>query len=103
MMPAMNSPPHATPTQEVARALHALQNWPWLATVQTLRQRFRDDRLGLTASSLTFTTIIALVPLVTVMLAVFSAFPMFDQFQLAVQKFFVASLVPENISRQAQC
>ena len=99
MMPAMNSPPHATPTQEVARALHALQNWPWLATVQTLRQRFRDDRLGLTASSLTFTTIIALVPLVTVMLAVFSAFPMFDQFQVAVERFFVRSLVPESISR----
>ena len=100
MMPAMNpSTPQATLAQEAAHALQALQTWPWLATLQTLRQRFRDDRLGLTASSLTFTTIIALVPLVTVMLAVFSAFPMFDQFQVAVERFFVRSLVPESISR----
>jgi membrane protein len=96
----MNDPtPRPSPTQEVTRALQALQTWPWLATVHTLRQRFRDDRLGLTASSLTFTTIIALVPLVTVMLAVFSAFPMFAQFQEALQRFFLQSLVPDGISR----
>ena len=96
----MNDPtPRPSLTQEVTRALQALQTWPWLATVHTLRQRFRDDRLGLTASSLTFTTIIALVPLVTVMLAVFSAFPMFAQFQEALQKFFLQSLVPDGISR----
>ena len=96
----MSPPEPVTPTQEIARTLHTLQEWPWWATVETLYQRFREDRLGVTASSLTFTTLISLVPLVTVGLAVFSAFPMFDQFQLAVQKFFVASLVPDNISRQ---
>ena len=96
----MTSPlPRPSLRQEVTRALETLQNWPWMATLTTLRQRFRDDRLGLTASSLTFTTIIALVPLVTVMLAVFSAFPMFAQFQEALQRFFLQSLVPETISR----
>lgn len=89
-----------TPTEELARTLHTLQRWPWWATVQTLYQRFREDRLGVTASSLTFTTLMALVPLVAVGLAVFSAFPMFDQFQASVQRFFVTSLVPENIARQ---
>ena len=49
---------------------HTLRAWPWFDTLRTLRERFRDDRLGLTAGSLTFTTLIALVPLVTVMLAV---------------------------------
>jgi antibiotic biosynthesis monooxygenase (ABM) superfamily enzyme len=49
---------------------------PWLEAVVTLRERFREDRLGLTASSLTFTTTIALVPFMTVALAVFTAFPM---------------------------
>jgi membrane protein len=88
-----------TPAQEVSRALHALQTWPWLATAQTLRQRFREDRLGLTASSLTFTTLIALVPLATVALAVFSAFPKFEQFRDALDKYFLQSLVPESISR----
>lgn len=81
------------------RALRALRRWPWLDTLRTLRDRFRDDRLGLTASSLTFTTIIALVPLVTVMLAVFSAFPIFASFQVALEKYFLQTLVPDNIAK----
>lgn len=60
--------------QGLASLLQTLRAWPWFETLRTLRQRFREDRLGLTAGSLTFTTLIALVPLVTVMLAVFSAF-----------------------------
>lgn len=85
--------------EEVSRALHALQDWPWLETVKVLRQRFREDRLGLTASSLTFTTIMALVPLVTVALALFSAFPMFGRFQDALQRYFLQSLVPPSIAQ----
>jgi membrane protein len=76
-----------------------LRRWPWLDTARTLRQRFRYDQLSLTASSLTFTTLIALVPLLTVMLAVFSAFPMFATFQDALEKLFLQSLVPDNIAR----
>ncbi len=76
-----------------------LQRWPWLDTARTLRERFREDRLGLTASSLTFTTLIALVPLVTVMLAIFSAFPMFASFQVALEKYFLQSLVPDGIAK----
>ena len=76
-----------------------LQTWPWLDTARTLRERFREDHLGLTASSLTFTTLIALVPLVTVMLAVFSAFPMFASFQGALEKYFLQSLVPDGIAK----
>ncbi len=76
-----------------------LQRWPWLDTAKTLRERFREDRLGLTASSLTFTTLIALVPLVTVMLAIFSAFPMFASFQTALEKYFLQALVPDGIAR----
>lgn len=76
-----------------------LQRWPWLDTARTLRERFREDRLGLTASSLTFTTLIALVPLVTVMLAIFSAFPMFAGFQKALENYFLQSLVPDGIAK----
>ncbi len=50
-----------------------LSHFPWKTTAQTLRERFREDHLGLTASSLTFTTILALVPFFTVALAVFSS------------------------------
>jgi membrane protein len=79
--------------QEVARV-------PWFDAVRTLRERFRDDHLGLTASSLTFTTTIALVPIITVALAVFTAFPMFAKFQDVLQKWLIQSLVPDNIARQ---
>jgi len=81
------------------RALQTLQTWPWRDTLQTLLQRFREDRLGITASSLTFTTLISLVPLVTVMLALFSAFPMFSTFQGALEKYFLQSLVPDGIAK----
>jgi len=79
--------------------LETLRTWPWFDTLRTLRMRFREDRLGLTASSLTFTTLIALVPLFTVMLAVFSAFPMFGSFQSALQKYFLQMLVPDAIAK----
>jgi membrane protein len=79
--------------------LQTLRTWPWFDTLRTLRQRFRDDRLGLTAGSLTFTTLIALVPLVTVGLAVFTAFPMFSGFESALEKYFLQNLVPDSIAR----
>jgi len=89
------------------QAKHLLTSWlrdianiPWRDAAITLRERFRDDRLGLTASSLTFTTTIALVPLITVALAVFTAFPMFAKFQDVLQKWLIESLVPDNIARQ---
>ncbi|MBL8360659.1 MAG: YihY family inner membrane protein [Rubrivivax sp.] len=85
--------------QRMAELARTLSAWPWLDTLRTLRERFREDRLGLTASSLTFTTLIALVPLVTVMLAVFSAFPMFASFQSGLENYFLQALVPDNIAR----
>lgn len=85
--------------ERLALLVQTLQTWPWLDTLRTLRQRFREDRLGVTASSLSFTTMIALVPLATVTLAIFSAFPMFGQFQGALEKYFIQSLVPEAIAR----
>ena len=77
-----------------------LARFPWLTTAQTLRERFREDRLGLSASSLTFTTTIALVPFFTVALALFTAFPIFGKLQSNLQGWLVQSLVPDTIARQ---
>lgn len=77
-----------------------LLRFPWRNTALTLRERFREDRLGVTASSLTFTTTISLVPLFTVALAIFSAFPMFGRLQMTLQRWLVESLVPDNIAKQ---
>jgi membrane protein len=74
--------------------------FPWKSTVLTLGERFREDRLGLTASSLTFTTTMALVPFFTVALAVFTAFPMFSKLQASLQAWLVQSLIPDAIARQ---
>ena len=77
-----------------------LSHFPWQGTLSTLRNRFREDHMGLTASSLTFTTSIAMVPFFTVALAVFTAFPMFSTMQGALQVWFINSLIPDNIARQ---
>ena len=82
------------------RSIATFKQWPWQASYRTLRQRFREDRLGLTAGSLTFTTTIALVPLLTVMLALFSAFPMFGRFRRSLESQFLTELVPEPIAKQ---
>jgi membrane protein len=78
----------------------ALGAFPWKVALVGLRQRFRDDRLGQTAGALTFTTTIALVPLLTVALAVLTAFPLFGQFQTVLQRWLVESLIPDSIARQ---
>ncbi|MEO8526928.1 MAG: YihY family inner membrane protein [Caldimonas sp.] len=89
----------SAPTTAVARVLERLQAWPWLGTVLTLVRRFREDRLALTAGSLTFTSVISLVPLATVMLALFSAFPIFSTLQETLQHYFVANLFPDTIAK----
>ena len=94
------TPPTLTWPQRLDLVLTSLTHFPWQSTAQTLRARFRDDRLGLTASSLTFTTTIGLVPFFTVALAVFTAFPMFGKFQQVLQQWLLTSLIPDNIARQ---
>lgn len=84
---------------QAAQAWDTFKQWPWLDTARTLRQRFREDHLGLTASSLTFTTTIALVPMATVAFAVFSAFPMFGTFRKSLESLFIQNLVPDNIAK----
>ena len=88
-----------TVVQRLQALLTELSHFPWKTTTHTLRERFREDRLGLTASSLTFTTVLALVPFMTVALAVFTAFPIFGELQGGLQRWLVDSLVPDSISR----
>jgi len=75
----------------------AVMHWAGLAG--RVRRRFQQDRLGQVASSLTFTTLLALVPLLTIMLTVFSAFPMFEEWSLAFKRFVLSTLVPESAGK----
>jgi membrane protein len=79
-----------------------LKVFPWRSTAAVLRERFREDHLGLTASSLTFTTMIAMVPLFTLALAVLTAFPMFAKMQGVLQQWLIESLIPPDIARNVQ-
>lgn len=77
-----------------------LRTFPWHNTAQVLLARFKEDRLGVTASSLTFTSLLALVPFFTVALALFTAFPIFGKAQLVLERWLMDSLIPETIARQ---
>lgn len=101
--PPINHPPRPVALRwrgSGAALWHDVRAFPWRVTAATLGERFREDQLALTASSLTFTTILALVPFFAVALAVFTAFPMFHTLQAQLQRWLVVSLVPEPIARQ---
>ena len=88
------------PIESLRSTLSEFIQFPWRQMLRTLWHRFREVRLGMTASSLTFTTVLALVPLFTLGLAIFTAFPIFAQVQDQLQRWLIDSLVPESISRQ---
>ena len=88
------------PIDSLQASLNAFVQFPWRQLLRNVWTRFREVRLGMTASSLTFTTVLALVPLFTLVLAIFTAFPIFSQVQDQLQRWLIESLVPESISRQ---
>lgn len=61
-------------------------------------RRARDVRLSQVAGSLTFTTVLSLVPLAAVALAMFSAFPLFAEYRVALENVLLRSLLPEQLS-----
>ena len=79
---------HTGPMQRTAQRL--------LEFLLALVRRLYEDRGLQTAGSLTYTTLLALVPLITVALALSSAFPVFDQAIDALGRFVAAQLLPEG-------
>ena len=61
-------------------------------------RRLREESLPQVAGSLTFTTVFALVPLLTIALAIFTTFPMFNTFRASLEAYFVQSVMPKTIS-----
>ena len=62
-------------------------------------RRFNQDRCLQIASSLTFTTLLALVPLVTIALALMSAFPVFSGLGEEIRTFLLANMLPEKAGK----
>ncbi|RKP45015.1 YihY family inner membrane protein [Pararobbsia silviterrae] len=65
-----------------------------------IARRSREARIQQVAGSLTFTTVLALVPLATVAFALFTAFPLFAQFQSSLQSFLADHLMPPQVNSQ---
>ncbi len=62
------------------------------------RRRLREEKLQQVAGSLTFTTTLALVPLLTIILALFTTFPIFTNFRASMDAYFVQTMMPKGIS-----
>src|SRR3546814_19977955 len=67
------------------------QRAPWIARMGRLfrfaAQRAAEEKLLQVASSLTFTTVLGIVPMLAVVLSLFTAFPVFQDFRLALEDF----------------
>ncbi|MFC5475116.1 YihY family inner membrane protein [Paraherbaspirillum soli] len=61
-------------------------------------RRLDEERLPQVAGSLTFTTILALVPILTIALAIFTAFPLFGTFRASLETYFVQNLMPKSVA-----
>ncbi len=82
---------HTGPMHRIAQRL--------LEFFLALARRLVEDRGLQTAGSLTFTTLLALVPLITVAIALSSAFPAFGDAIDALGRFVASQLLPEGSAR----
>jgi membrane protein len=62
------------------------------------RRRLREEKLPQVAGSLTYTTTLALVPLLTIVLAIFTTFPIFGQLRSSLDNYFVQMVMPKAIA-----
>ncbi|MBI5439003.1 MAG: YihY family inner membrane protein [Nitrosomonadales bacterium] len=72
------------------------KNWRnFLNFARFIAMRFDQDRCAQVAASLTFTALLSLVPLLTIALAMFSAFPLFDELSNQIKAYLLNNLMPE--------
>jgi len=62
-------------------------------------RRFKEERCFQLCGSLTFTTMLAIVPLITIMATVMTAFPVFDNVVETLRTYVATNLVPAGSSR----
>jgi membrane protein len=66
--------------------------------VRFARRRLTEEKLPQVAGSLTFTTTLALVPLLTIVLAIFTTFPIFGELRAALDTWFAQTVMPKGIA-----
>lgn len=78
-----------------------IQRWSRVQIRDLLRfvlRRLREERLPEVAGSLTFTTVLAVVPVLTIAFAIFTTFPLFTTFRESLESYFVQTLMPKGIA-----
>lgn len=76
--------------------LLSFDNWNRVTGFSRLvLRRLAADRCMQTAGSLTYTTMLAIIPLLTIALTLFSAFPMFGSYSNKFKSFIITNLVPD--------
>ncbi len=90
------------PRSSTRRARYAVRSSALATRVLRLLRfaaaRAGEERIVQVAASLTFTTVLSLVPMLAVVFALFTAFPLFAQFRLALDEFMVNSLMPATVA-----
>src|SRR5512138_498791 len=70
-----------------------------LSLITLTVRRARQQRLLQLAGSLSFTTLLAAVPFLVVSLALFTRFPLFKRFEVALEDHLLKGLLPEGLAR----
>jgi membrane protein len=94
-------PPRSAGLVNVIRFWANPSHWPprlheVRAVLDFAARRAREMRLPQVAGSLTFTTVLALVPLLAVALSIFASYPMFADLRSALERNFIRELLPEQ-------
>jgi len=83
-------------TDQIAGSGRMRQLWRFASATVT---RLDEDRGFQMAGSLSFTTLLSLVPLVAVAIALVAAFPLFKAWTVAVDDFVVQNLLPSSVGK----
>ncbi len=93
------SPPLPTSRSGVVARRLGRRGWRTLRDIVRFgARRVEEERLFQVASSLTFTTVLSLVPLATTIFGVMTALPVFTQLRDALRSFLQSRLMPDAIS-----
>ena len=88
--------PQRVPRSERWRAVGAQFMQRARETLQFAVRRTTDVRLTQVAGSLTFVTVLSMVPLLAVALSLFTAFPLFAEFRSSIEKNLLSGMLPQQ-------
>lgn len=83
------------------RSPDSADHWTRAQTRDLLRfvlRRLHEERLPEVAGSLTYTTVLALVPVLTIAFAIFTTSPLFTAFRESLETYLVQSVMPKGIA-----